>query len=311
MSRISSSLIVVLVLCSQNRTSKNFYSHHSKEQLKNKNSTTMCSAMPQSTIFDSVEHILANLQSTEFDSLDNGKSRFSGLLGSRSWAYLPGCSISAFNSLQSFPSLTLTDAQISMAALGLPEYTPQKPIESDKKSWEDIFMRQLMQGPTTLPELHRSSDAVGTTETDNEDQTSTASTVAPKNSGKKKRNYKGRKIVPTNKTYVDGYKEADILCGRGGRTNHHPGNQVYLKLVEENKPTYRGTDGAGKRKVVLGMLETIREQGGRFLELDRETGRWYIVHEKTAYNKCGQALRDNNDEASRAAKRAKYAPSRK
>ena len=268
--------------------------------------------MPQSTIFDSVDHLLANLQSKEFDSIDYGQSqsRYSAMLGSRSWAYIPGSSFSAFNSLQSFPSITLSDDQVSMAVLGLPGNTQQKPIDNGQKTWDDLFWPQLMKGPT-LPELHRSSAAIGAC-TDDEDQTATTSTVTPKQSGdKKKRNYKGRKIVPTNKIYVDGYKDADILCGRGGRTNHHPGNQVYLKLVEENKPTYRGTDGAGKRKVVLGMLETIREQGGRFLELDRETGRWYIVHEKTAYNKCGQALRDNNDEASRAAKRAKYAPSRK
>ena len=279
----------------------------------------MSSVVSQPTMFDSVDQLLSNLKSTEFGSADNSMNSCASLFGSRSWAYLPGGSVSFFNSLQSFPSLTLADIHLSRTLEFPPESSIARSAANDKKSWESLFVNELTASQPlsfvthALPELQRSSaTANSTTRTEKVQEAATAAVKAtqPK-SGRRKRNYKGRKIVPKDKTYVDGYKEADILCGRGGRTNHHPGNQVYLKLVEQNKPSYRGSTALEKRAVVLQMLETIREQGGRFLDLDKQTGRWYIIHEKTAYNKCSQALRDNNDEATRAAKRAKYGPSRK
>ncbi len=46
--------------------------------------------------------------------------------------------------------------------------------------------------------------------------------------------------------------------------------------------------------------------GGRFLELDRDAKRWFLVPNVVARRKVGQALRENNTEEARAAKRAKY-----
>jgi hypothetical protein len=42
------------------------------------------------------------------------------------------------------------------------------------------------------------------------------------------------------------------------------------------------------------------------LELDKETQRWFLVPNVVARRKVGQALRENNTEEARAAKRAKY-----
>ena len=124
---------------------------------------------------------------------------------------------------------------------------------------------------------------------------------------KRKRVYKSRRVVPEHKEYVDEYQELDVLCGRGARSNKHPGNQRYLELVEVHKAFYRQAGSEKeKRAIALNVLTTIREQGVRILEQEASTQRWYLAHEKTAYVKVSQALRDTNDEASRAAKRAKY-----
>jgi hypothetical protein len=48
------------------------------------------------------------------------------------------------------------------------------------------------------------------------------------------------------------------------------------------------------------------ERKGRFLELEKESGRWFIVSNRTARTKAGQALRDNNSPEARAKKREKY-----
>jgi hypothetical protein len=42
------------------------------------------------------------------------------------------------------------------------------------------------------------------------------------------------------------------------------------------------------------------------LELDRDIKRWFLVPNVVARRKVGQALRENNTEQARAAKRAKY-----
>ena len=95
-------------------------------------------------------------------------------------------------------------------------------------------------------------------------------------------------------------------------SNHHPGNQRYLELVNEKKPLYRSSDDKKeKRQIIQDILDAVWECGGRFLELDQETSRWYVSHPKSAYGKVGQALRDRNDPEARLLKREKYGPTPK
>lgn len=99
----------------------------------------------------------------------------------------------------------------------------------------------------------------------------------------------------------------DILFGRGGRSNHHPGNKVYREIVTKHQEHYRGCDKNEKTKVAQGIVDQVQHSiGGRFLELDKEANRWYLVPNVVARRKVGQALRENNTEEARAAKRAKY-----
>ena len=304
----------------------------------------------KSVDYDNVGRFLTNLKSVDFgNSLSlplSGGSLF-GTTNSRSWAALPGCSISSLN------RTSLTDVSVSNmlqgSVLSAGEQLPQRTNAKKPSSWESLFMKDLTAAPpqvatgaafglpdirhytninnllaaeqsvpsmighlplsaaaaASLPAMASSSAPLTTVSV----PPPVASVAAAGN--KRKRPGKSRKVVPTNKVFVDKYNEADTLCGRGARTNKHPGNKVYLKLVEDMKPVYRQADDSDKRSIIFGILNTIKDQGGRFLELDKETSRWYVIHEKTAYTKVGQALRDNNDEASRAAKRAKYGPGKK
>jgi hypothetical protein len=99
----------------------------------------------------------------------------------------------------------------------------------------------------------------------------------------------------------------DVLFGRGGRSNHHEGNKVYRDIVTQHQQHYRSCDKNEKTKVAQGIVDYMQnEVGARFLEFDRETCRWYLVPNVVARRKVGQALRENNTEEARAAKRAKY-----
>jgi hypothetical protein len=118
---------------------------------------------------------------------------------------------------------------------------------------------------------------------------------------------KPRKIIPEIKDYVDEYVDHDVLFGRGGRSNHHPGNKIYRDFVIDKQPYYRSCDKNEKTKVAQSIVDSInKEYNGRFLELEKGTERWYVVPNIVARRKVGQALRENNTELARAAKREKY-----
>lgn len=86
----------------------------------------------------------------------------------------------------------------------------------------------------------------------------------------------------------------DVLLGRGGLTNNHPGNVRYRELTEEWKCFYidqRTKDD--KKKVSELLMERVHDYGGRFLMKETESGCWTIADPKQARKKCSQALRES------------------
>jgi hypothetical protein len=86
----------------------------------------------------------------------------------------------------------------------------------------------------------------------------------------------------------------DVMYGRGGGTNHHVGNKVYRKLVEDRKLDYVNSKRLDKPLVALNIIRTWRTQvpPGRFLKMDEKTGLWNDVGDKKAREKTSQALRE-------------------
>jgi hypothetical protein len=128
---------------------------------------------------------------------------------------------------------------------------------------------------------------------------------------KGRRVYKPRRVVPDVKVYVEAYKDEDVISGRSTRTNTHSGNCSYRDLVKEESKDYRQSSDKDKRGIVAKIIKTIHGRNGLFLKMERETKRWYLSHEKVAYTKVAQALRDHNHEEPRAVKRAKHVLNRK
>jgi len=86
----------------------------------------------------------------------------------------------------------------------------------------------------------------------------------------------------------------DCLCGRGGGTNHHPGNKKYRKLVDCKKAVYLASARNDKPNVSLGVVHIWRAMNppGRFLEQDKETKLWNDIGDEKAREKTSQALRE-------------------
>lgn len=85
-----------------------------------------------------------------------------------------------------------------------------------------------------------------------------------------------------------------ILCGRGERTNRHPGNKIFRRLVDQNRSLYHS--GTKKRKglIATSIVEAIyrHDQPGRFVRQDKKSKLWFDVGIKQAIKKTSQALRE-------------------
>jgi hypothetical protein len=86
----------------------------------------------------------------------------------------------------------------------------------------------------------------------------------------------------------------DVLCGRGGSINSHPGNERFRQLVEKRKRIYlTARFKREKRLIASSIVSEIRALSppGRFLT--RVNGQWESIGDEKARDKTSQALREN------------------
>lgn len=87
--------------------------------------------------------------------------------------------------------------------------------------------------------------------------------------------------------------ENDILCGRGGLSNKHPGNILFRRLVRVNKPIYRRTISSDyKQLLVTSIITAIQRHKRRFVR--KQGGAWVEISHREACLKTSQALREQD-----------------
>jgi hypothetical protein len=86
----------------------------------------------------------------------------------------------------------------------------------------------------------------------------------------------------------------DVLCGRGGGTNNHPGNEHFRDQVNARKVAYLHSSKRKKPLVSRSIVDTIRSMDppGRFLLKDEASGTWHDIGDQKAREKTSQALRE-------------------
>jgi hypothetical protein len=100
----------------------------------------------------------------------------------------------------------------------------------------------------------------------------------------------------SNLIFVEEPHDHDVLCGRGGSINSHPGNERFRQLVEKRKRVYlTARFKREKRLIANSILSEIRsiDPPGRFLSRDPKSGKWYDIGDEKARDKTSQALREN------------------
>jgi hypothetical protein len=89
----------------------------------------------------------------------------------------------------------------------------------------------------------------------------------------------------------------DVLSGRGGRINAHPGNLRFRQFVNHFKETYidEETKKVEKAYICTQIVHLVRAQHppGRFLKRDDKHGYWFEIGDVKARKKTGQALRED------------------
>ena len=101
-------------------------------------------------------------------------------------------------------------------------------------------------------------------------------------------NYQDR---PT-KQYITTITDLDVISGRGSGIQNHIGNINYRAIVSSRRREYTSVKKFQKIRISKEIVATIRDGGGRFLELDKCTQLYYDIGDVHAVAKTSQALRD-------------------
>ena len=95
---------------------------------------------------------------------------------------------------------------------------------------------------------------------------------------------------------IEGYNDADVLAGRGGSINVHPGNIKFRMLIDQRRREYLQARKTVKPQINKSIVNIIRRKyGGRFLKRESD-GLWYEIGDDRAQEKVGQAFRQKAPE---------------
>lgn len=84
-------------------------------------------------------------------------------------------------------------------------------------------------------------------------------------------------------SWVDVPNVNDVLFRAGGGNSHHYGNIEFEQTVEMYLPAYNATnDRTVKKDIRNEVIELVKSNNGRFLEMNKKHGRWEEITEVTS-----------------------------
>jgi len=190
------------------------------------------------------------------------------------------------------PSLFMRNASFASTAAQLS--TSPLPFDSSAASHEACERAHVspQHPPTPIPSstnyinkniLPSTSPTVSSTKT----YTSPPASIANQNGRKKKKNRKRM----LDETRVAEPADGDVLCGRGGFTNKHPGNIRFREKALEFRPWYEESSKEKKQEIANLLVESVGNEGYRFLGKS-EDGLWHEMIGNGPHYKASQSLRE-------------------
>lgn len=111
------------------------------------------------------------------------------------------------------------------------------------------------------------------------------------NSNSNRRSKKPRRAMPEMKDFLPDDEQdpslADVVGGRGGRSNHHPGNRPYWVKILAARDLYRSCASDHAKTQIASRIKDHVQQtlGGRFLNLDDATKKWFLLPDSVILDK--------------------------
>jgi hypothetical protein len=102
--------------------------------------------------------------------------------------------------------------------------------------------------------------------------------------------------VSASKEGMSYFADNDVLSGRGGGTNVHPGNRNFRDLINLHRRAYLKARKNDKPAISRAIVRAIRETTGKFLKKDEKSGLWFEIGDDAAREKTSQALRQRAPE---------------
>lgn len=91
----------------------------------------------------------------------------------------------------------------------------------------------------------------------------------------------------------EGPAPVDVICGRGGKANTHPGNISFREEAKKLRSWYESSSKSEKFTISAMLVDLVRERGGRFLKRDdKQAGHWLEADANDVRKKASQALRE-------------------
>jgi len=170
------------------------------------------------------------------------------------------------------------------------DHQTQLSSQAAQSQTKKIFNQNLedMETPKQNVMMETNSNEVNTPTSPTSDKDKQGVIVTPGSSKKATDNQKNKFIREPH--------DNDVLCGRGGSINSHPGNERFRQLVEKRKRVYlTARFKREKRLIANSILSEIRslKPPGRFLAKDTKAGNWRDIGNEKARDKTSQALREN------------------
>jgi len=87
--------------------------------------------------------------------------------------------------------------------------------------------------------------------------------------------------------------EYDVLCGRGPKSFKHPGNQKLRTRIVLSLERYDKCESRKEKTLLIReIIQSIMNEGGRFLKFDKTNNCWFDGGVKAARSRVGFAFRD-------------------
>lgn len=77
-----------------------------------------------------------------------------------------------------------------------------------------------------------------------------------------------------------------------GKSNKHRGNSAFRHLISKYKHAYLSARKYEKRRLSQNLVAFVQNNGGRFLEQNKEDKCWYEIGDDRAKDKVSQAIRE-------------------